>query len=211
MRTLLLLALATSVTLDTARAQSTLDFPDYRPKRDNLAKVADPAIKHDLIFFTLAGLDQRVGQPQAASLPITASGGDYITFGQGQLTVTIKSTSFVQGKRKMNYIDKHLVRIDNKPYFGNYGLVPTEAIFSVTLIDGKDTVQVPATAFSDLYEPEFTYTDGGVVKSHDGVYLSADKQTIYIYMLNKEVNGYYEVTWVIRNHKYLSRVVDTQI
>jgi hypothetical protein len=209
MRTFLLLAsccAALSVT-----AQSTLDFPDYRPKRENFSKVNDPAIHHDLIFFTLAGLDLRVGQPQAPSLPITGSGSDFIAFSQDQLRVTIRSTPFVAGKRKMNYIDKHLVRMDNKPYFGNYGVEPDLAIQSVTLIDGKDTVQIPAAAFSDLYQPLFMYSDAGTSRSHDGVYLSADKNTIYIYMLNKEVSGYYEVTWVIRDHKYLRRVVDTDI
>ena len=68
---LLLLAALTCSTL-AAVAQTVQDFPDYRPKKDNLAKTQDPVIKHDLIFFTLAGLDQRVGQPQATSLPVTA-------------------------------------------------------------------------------------------------------------------------------------------
>ena len=207
---ILLFAALTCSTL-TAAAQTVQDFPDYRPKRDNLSKTPDPVIKHDLIFFTLAGLDQRVGQPQATSLPVTAFGSDYVTFGQDQLRIIIKSTPFVAGKRKMGYIDKHLVRIDNKPYFGNYGLMPTTAIQSVTLIDGKDTVQVPPAAFADLYEPQFMYADGTGSKTHDGVYRSPDNHTIYVYMLNKEVNGYYEVTWVIRDHQYVRRVVDTDI
>lgn len=194
--------------LSSVKAQSITDFPDMRSKRDNLSKVPDPTIKHDLIFFTLAGLDQRVGQPQATSLPVTASGSDFITFSQDQLQVTIRSTDFVLGKRRVNAIDKHVIRIDNKPYYGNYGVLPTTAIASVTLIDGKDTVKVPPAAFADCYQPLFM--DGGG-KTHDGVYRSHDGHTIYIYMLNKEVNGFYEVTWVIRDHQYLRRVVDTEL
>lgn len=209
MRIFLISALSLAVLSVTA--QTTPDFPDYRPKRENLSKVTDPGVKHDLVFFTLAGLDQRVGQPQATSLSVTAYGGDYVTFGQDQLQVTIKSMPFVAGKRKLNYIDKHLIRIDNKPYFGNYGVEPTTAIQSVTVIDGKDTVRLPAAAFADLYQPLFMYTDGGSTRTHNGVYQSADKHTLYIYMLNKEVNGYYEVTWIIRDHQYLRRVVDTDI
>ena len=192
-------------------AQNVLDYPDFRPKKDNFAKVNDPVIHHDLIFFTLAGLDLRVGQPQATSLPVTSGGSDFITFGDGTNQVTIRSTPFIVGKHKMYYIEKHLVRIDNKAYFGDYGQVPANLIQSVTFVSGKDTVRIPPDALADLYEPLFMYSDGGVAKTHDGVYLSPDKQTVYIYMLNKEINGYYEVTWVIRNHQFLRRVVDTDI
>lgn len=209
MRALLLLAV--TCTALSVSAQAVLDFPDYRSKKDNFAKVTDPVIHHDLVFFTLAGLDLRVGQPMSTSIPIAAHGADFITFSDGNIQVTIRSTPFETGKRKMGYIEKHLVRIDNKPYFGNYGEVPETAIQSVMLIEGKDTVRVPQAALADLYQPLFMYTEGGTTKTHDGVYLSPDKQTIYIYMLNKEVNGYYEVTWVIRAHQYLRRVVDTNI
>lgn len=189
----------------------TSDLPDFRPKRENFSKVTDPGIHNDLIYFTLAGLDLRVGKPMAASLPVVASDGSSITFGGDQIQVVIKSAPFDKAKHKLGYIgypDKHLVKIDNKPFFGGYGDMPNTAITSVTLIQGKDTVRVPPVALSDLFEPLFMYRDGGQPKTHDGVYQSADKKTVYIYMLNKEGNGYYEVTWVIRDNAYLRRVVD---
>jgi hypothetical protein len=190
------------------------DLPDYRPKKDNFAKVTDPGIHTDLIYFTLAGLDLRVGRAMAVSLPVTASDGNSITFSDDLVRVTVKAAPFDKAKHKLGYIgypDKHLVKIDNKPYFGNYGDFPDEAIQSVTLIFGNDTVAVPAAAFSDLYEPLFMYRDGGASKTHDGVYESADKKTVYVYMLNKEGSNYYEVTWVIRDKTYLRRVVDVSI
>ena len=189
----------------------TSDFPDYRSKRDNYSKVTDPGIRNDLIYFTLAGLDQRVGRPMATSLPVTQSDGQSITFSGDQIQVRIKAGTFNQAKHKLGYIEKHLVRIDNKPYFGNYGDIPQRTIESVVLIEDKDTIAVPAIAFADLYEPLFMYADGGVSKTHDGVYESADKHTVYIYMLNNEGNNYYEVTWVIRDKKFLRRVVDAAI
>jgi hypothetical protein len=63
----------------------------------------------------------------------------------------------------------------------------------------------------DLYSPEFTYSDGGTTKTRCGVYFSKDERTMYIYMLNKEAIGKYEVTWVIQDKKYLFRVVDSGI
>jgi hypothetical protein len=203
-----------TLTLGTsAKAQMGQDFPDYRPKKDNFSKVAEKDIHDDLIYFTLAGLDFRVGKNAAPSMPLTGYGADNIQFSdQDGNKVIIKSGTFTPAKHKLYYIEKHLIRIDGHPYFGDYGLVPSTTIQSVTYIHGKDTVQVPGPAFSDLYEPVFTYGGGNNTQTHDGVYFSADKHTVYIYMLNKEANnGYYEVTWVIRDGKYLRRVVDNNI
>jgi hypothetical protein len=196
-----------------AMAQLGSDFPDYRPKKDNFSKVSEKDIHDDLIYFTLAGLDFRVGKNAATSMPLTDYGTDKIQFSdQDGNKVIIKSGTFTPAKHKLYYIEKNLTRIDGHPYFGDYGLVPSTTIQSVTYIHGKDTVQVPPAAFFDLYEPVFTYGSGKNTETHDGVYFSADKHTVYIYMLNKESNnGYYEVTWVIRDGKYLRRVVDTNI
>ncbi len=58
----------------------------------------------------------------------------------------------------------------------------------------------------------FTYNDDqGTVRTYNGVYLGGDKRTIYIYMLNRESIGSYEVTWIIQDKKYLRRVVDSGI
>ena len=40
------------------------------------------------------------------------------------------------------------------------------------------------------------------------IVLSPDKKKIYIYMLNRDELGSYEVTWVIKDKQYLRRVVD---
>jgi hypothetical protein len=79
---------------------------------------------------------------------------------------------------------------------------------SITVIIDKDTVAIPPTAYFDLYNPQFTFAEGGNQKSNNGVYLSPDKRKIYIYMLSRDNNGNYEVTWVIQDKKYLRRVVD---
>jgi hypothetical protein len=72
-----------------------------------------------------------------------------------------------------------------------------------------DTVVVPPAAYTDLYEPHFYYTnEKGNKKTYCAVYVSADKRNYYIYMLNGEGAGRYEVTWVIQDKHYLRRVVD---
>jgi hypothetical protein len=193
------------------------DNPDYRPKKDNLSRVQEKDIQNDLTSFTLAGVDQSMGKLMPQSLSVTGYSDKGISFGGDDLAgnkiaVTITAGVFFPTKHKLMQMDKFLARIDNKGYFGNYGKVPSVSIGSVTLLINNDTIAIPADAYSDLYNPSFYYKDqSGNIKSHDNVYLSADKRTIYIYMLNPDNMGGYEVTWVIQDKKYLRRVVDFNI
>ena len=185
------------------------EFPDFRSKKENFLRMQEKDIRSDLASFTMGGMDESMGKGKLASIPATAYGNDYITFSGNNIQVTIKAMPFDQSKHKLQFYNKeHLVRIDSKPYYGNYGEVPATTIASVTVLIGKDTVAIPATAYFDLYEPDFTYLDGGVVKSYNKVYISPDKTKIYIYMLNRDNFGSYEVTWVIKDKQYLRRVLD---
>ena len=189
-------------------------YPDYRKKNDNYAKVREKDIKDQVATFTVAGIVDRIGkEPLKTVIPPVAYGSNYITFQGNDIKVTITAGPFEPAKHKLTYYDeKYLVKIDNKPYFGNYSKVPERTIASVTVIVNKDTIPIPATAYFDLYNPIFTYRDGsGTVRTHNGVYVSPDGHNIYIYMLNQEIKGNYEVTWVIQDKKYLRRIVDTNL
>jgi hypothetical protein len=72
-------------------------------------------------------------------------------------------------------------------------------------------VALPVAAFADLYHPEFTYVEGGTIKTHNAVFFSKDKHRMYIYMVNNEAIGKYEVTWILQDNKYVGRVVDSGI
>ncbi len=186
------------------------DFPDYRSKKDNFLKIREKDIRSDLAVFTFAGIEESIGKLPLKSIPVSNYGANYMKFGGNDLQVTITAGNFDKAKHKLTYYDeKHLVKIDNKPYFGNYGKVPSRFIESVTVIIGRDTVKIPPLAFSDLYNPTFAYMDAsGSSKSHNGVFISPDGRRIYIYMLNREAGSSYEVTWVIQDKAYLRRVVD---
>lgn len=189
------------------RAQD-LDFPDYRSKKDNFSKINDKDIRNDLASFVMAGLDESIGKAQLKSLAIKEYGSSYMTFEENNIQVTIKVGVFFPTKHKMMYSEKHLVRIDGKPYYGgNYGEAPKSTIDAITVVVGKDTVPIPPTAFFDLYDPKFGFNQAGSTRTRNSVYLSNDKHTFYIYMLNIE-NGGSEYTFVIRDKQYLRRVVD---
>jgi hypothetical protein len=184
-------------------------YTDMRNNRESFARIYDKQLRSDLTAFTLAGIEESVNKPVLKKFPVTKYGNDFITFDSNNVQVTIKAAPFNSAKHKLMYDEKYLVRIDNKPYFGNYTKVPQVGIASLIVVAGKDTVAIPTNAYMDLYNPHFTYSDGsGALKSQDAVYISDDKHRIYIYMLNKDDNGSYEVTWIIQDNKYLRRVVD---
>lgn len=191
-----------------ASAQNA-DFPDFRSKKELFIRITEKEIRNDIASFSMGGIEESVGKLPLKSLPITGFGSDFITFAENNIRVKITSAPFDKTKHKLGFYDeKYLVKIDNKPYFGDYGKVPRTFVSDVTVIIDRDTVAIPPAAYTDLCNPVFSFYDRGVQKSQDKVYLSNDGRRIYVYMLKPEVGGSYEVTWVIQDKKYLKRVVD---
>ncbi len=195
-------------------AAQDLDFPDFRSKKDNFSKIQDKAIRAEIASFAMAGVDESIGKAPLKSLPFGTVTSNLMNFEGDErdqhIQVTIRTGVFNPAKHKMMIQEKHLLRIDNHPYYGgNYGETPKTTIESVIVVVDKDTVAIPATAYSDLYDPKFSFSESGSTRTRNAVYLSADKftHTFYIYMLNIE-NGGSEFTWVIRDKQYLRRVVD---
>ena len=196
-------------------------FPDFRNKRDALLKVNQKDIRADIVTFALQGVEENIHQDPLPKLPVTqfdktimAFEGNvpYMQFQSNNIKVKITTDLFDSTKHKLTRISGHLIRIDNKPYYGNYGETPATRIKELLVIINKDTVAIPPSAYFDLYNLHLSYSDKtGVERSKNGVYLSADKRKIYIYLLNKDNSGSYEVTWVIQDKQYLRRVLDYNI
>lgn len=190
------------------------DFLDTRSKREAFARIQEKDIRRDISCFAMAGLDEGVGKQPLRSLKMIGFSSDSMAFEGNNISVKIKAGTFDASKHKLNYFTnsetnkKYLTRIDGRPYYGDYGRMPNTTVESVTVLFGADTVAVPKEAYSDIYNPIFSYTENGVEKYINNVYLSADGRIVYIYMLKREQGGSYEVTWVIQDGKYVRRVVD---
>jgi hypothetical protein len=194
-------------------AQDDLGFRDFRNKKDNFIKIpsSQKDLRADMSSFLMAGIEESISKLPLKTVPVKAYGDNYMTFANDQIQVTIKTADFDQGKHKMMFEEKHLVKIDNKPYYGgNIGEIPRTYIQSITVLMGKDTVAIPATAYFDLYEPSFVYSDKTTSRTRNSVYISNDGRTYYIYMFNPNGKGT-EYTWVIQDKKYLRRVVDFEV
>jgi len=185
-----------------------LDFPDFRNKKDNFAKVKEQDIRNDVASFALAGVDESIGKAPLSSLPVLDVGPNIIKYGDDKITVIIKSGIFLPSKHKLMMQEGHLLRIDGKPYYGGViGQPPHTTIESITVVVGTDSVAIPPAAYFDLYDPKFSFRENGETRSRNGVYLSNDKHTFYIYLLNIDNKGA-EYTFVIRDKQYLRRIVD---
>ena len=204
MRSIILILILFSFTI--ARAQD--DAPDLRSKKDNFKKVMEKDVRSDAATFTMSGIDESVGKPTLLSIPVKSYSRNDIHFEGGGISVAIAAGNFDASKHKLMYSDKYLIKIDNKAYYGRYTEVPKHNIASVQVTIDNDSITIPQTAYFDLYNPAFTYADGSQVKTFAGVYQSAYKRKVYIYMLNRDELGSYEVTWVIQDKKYLRRIVD---
>ena len=185
-----------------------LDYPDFRSKKDNFAKIRDKDLRSDVASFALAAVDESIGKAVLPSVPVVDYGPNFMKYSNDRITVLIKTGIFLASKHKLMQSEGHLLRIDGKPYYGGiYGQPPHVTIESITVVVDKDTVAIPPAAYIDLYDPKFSFNENGATRTRNGVFLSNDKHTFYIYMLNIDNKGV-EYTWVIRDKQYLQRVVD---
>ena len=188
------------------------DVPDYRKKWESFSKVQEKDIRRDLAAFTYGGVDESMGKLPLRAMPVLGVKGNSMRFAEGGYQVIIETGTFDASKHKLFYTDeakKHLQKINGKGFYGDYGTMPKTTISAVTMILDKDTIRLPEAAFKDIYNPRFVYKDkAGIEKTLSGVYYSPDKVTMYIHLVNREASDKYEVTWVIRDKKYLKRVID---
>lgn len=184
------------------------DMPDSRRKTESFERFRVRDIRADLATFTLAGISESVGAIPLNKISYTGLANDSILFEGEGIKAKVKIAAFDPAKHKLSFDEKYLVRIDRKPYYGDYGNTPKNGISEVSLIIDNDTVFIPPIAYSDLFNVHFTYSDQGVERTRDAVYKSRDGHKIYVYIFSKDDKGSYEVTWIIQDNKYLRRVLD---
>jgi hypothetical protein len=193
-------------------AQLSDDVPDTRTKKESFLKIGQKDIRAEVASFALGGIEESVGKLPLDRIPFTAKSENSMKFEGRNIKAVVTTAPFEASKHKLEYDEKYLVKIDKKTYYGGYPNLPKTQISSVTLIIDKDTVVIPHTAYFDLYNLNLGYLDKkGNERSTNGIYISKDNHTIYLYLFSKDNTGSYEVTWVIRDKKYIRRVLDYDI
>lgn len=186
-----------------------LDFRDYRTKKESFTKIPEKDVRADVASFAIGGIDESIGKLPLTKIGVSKYEDNFMSFEDGNIKVLITTGRFDPSQHKLQKDEDHLVKIDNRPYYGNYGEVPQNHIQSISVTINKDTIAIPPAAYADLCNVNFTYRDkAGTERSNNGVYLSKDNRKVYIYLMNKDGEGGYEVTWVIQDKKFLRRVLD---
>lgn len=204
---IVLSVLMTCCTLATLAQE--LEFRDYRNKKESFTKIPEKDVRADIASFAIGGIDESIGKLPLSKVGVSKYDNNFMSFESEKVKVVITTGRFEPSKHKLTRDQDHVVKIDNKPFYGNYGEMPNNHIQSVTVLIDKDTIAIPPTAYADLCNVNFTYRDkGGTERSNNGVYLSKDNRKVYVYLLNKDGQGGYEATWVIQDKKFLRRVLD---
>ncbi len=196
------------VVSNTCHSQSSYDYEDTRRKNEGFAKLPRGPFRGDLSTFTLSGIDEAVGKTELKKIPFTKFGDDFMEFNGDNVHAIVTTSPFDKTKHRLDYDDKYLIKIDRKTYYGNYGNVPKTYISNIFLLVDNDTVLIPPSAYMDLCNLNFTYTDKGTLRTRDAIYRSKDGHTIYLYLFSKDGTGSYEVTWIIQDKRYVRRVLD---
>jgi hypothetical protein len=193
-------------------AQLSDDITDTRSKKESFLKTGQKDIRAEVASFALGGIEESVGKLELDKIPFTAKTANSMKFEGRNIKASITTAPFEGAKHKLEHDEKYLIKIDRKTYYGGYPNLPKTQISSISLIIDKDTVVIPAVAYFDLYNLNLGYLDKkGNERSTNGIYISKDNHTIYFYLFSKDDTGSYEVTWVIRDKKYLRRVLDYDI
>ncbi len=190
------------------KAQRFYEYQDTRKKNESFKKIPPGNIRNDLSTFTLSGIDEAVGKEEPGKISYKTFGSDFMTFEGDGVNAKITLAPFNPAKHKLDYDEKYLIRIDRKPYYGGYSVIPKTYISNIVITIDNDTVAIPAIAYADLYNLNLTYTDKGSLKTRNGIYKSKDGHWVYLYIFCKDATGSYEVTWVIQDKKYVRRVLD---
>ena len=104
---------------------------DTRRKTESFARFHYGALRADVATFTLAGTSEGVGGIPLKKIDYTSLNNTSIAFEGNGIKATVKIAPFDVTKHKLNYDDKYVIKIDRRPFYGDYGNVPKTEISDV--------------------------------------------------------------------------------
>jgi hypothetical protein len=114
------------------------------------------------------------------------------------LVVEISKSLFVAKRHKLSRKNNEVVAIDGKSFWGTDGPIPKAVISAVKISNNGLAIEVPATAFNDLYEPRLSSL----------TMTTSSDNTLYIKLDNSDGAGAYSVIWMFKDNKYYGRYID---
>lgn len=186
------------------------DITDTRRTTEAFKRLPPTEVRAEIASFTFGGITESANAPELRKVAPTLVSRDSMVINGDGFYVKILQEPFDPKAHKITYDndEKTPIRIDRKPYYGDYGKMPVKSIASILIIIQGDTVEIPPAAYADLKNMRFSYVLNGVERTSNGLFVSKDGKRVYLYLFSKNTTGNYEVTYVIRDKKYERRVLD---
>jgi hypothetical protein len=170
--------------------QKNEDVHTQFKKYESFLFLPDGIIKNEIAFFILKA---------------QISPGNFQKTRVNEISLKKCSNNYVFFEKGNIWASEIIVSIESE----NIALKPR--IKEVLLIHYKFGLFLPDSAIKDIYDPVFCLhctKKERPIASDCRVFQSEDRRRIYIYMLNGYGNNRYEVTWVIQDSKYYTRIID---
>lgn len=172
--------------------QTNLRFPDTLKYKESFIYLTDTVIRKEISSFNIKGLSisktNSLFKSKMIEIPLKKCTDSSAYFEKGNL-----------------YASEIIVYIDSE------NGISKSRIKEVMYIHYKYGIILPDSAISGLYEPNFCSKirdSKKEITSNCKVFRSEDRRRVYIYMLNGDGNSRYEVTWIIKDGEYLTRIID---
>lgn len=124
-----------------------------------------------------------------------------IIFLKDSVHITISSKPFDRHEHKLFYSTEHpeiLELVNGKLPFGTDGNIPRSAYHSIEIRTGNRSIQLPVSAYDDLFEPTLGNTN---------VHYDRKRDTLYLQSLNGDGAGGYFVIWRFVKGQYKDRFI----
>ena len=121
-------------------------------------------------------------------------------------SIKINEKPFDSTGHKLTYYKEEeyyfLGKIDGRPFHGTDGGVPDRIISSFTVKINNKRVNIPSSAYNDLYQPNL-YSG----KDFSPVNIFVDRNNTYLIVEHwgSDASGSYTVYWIFKNGIYLGR------
>lgn len=134
-------------------------------------------------------------------IPKTQKSENKLLLSNQKISVIITLQKFDKKKHKFEYVKEYpdqILKIDNKKYYGKDGGFPETEYQNISVNFGKVNINLPKSAFQNLYEPNLFSTEANYDEKNNILYISA---------MNSDGAGSYLIVWKIENGKYKERFI----
>ena len=117
-----------------------------------------------------------------------------------KVKIEIIETKFIKENHKLTFVKNSnslLDKIDGYQIFGADGNIPRRQYKSIKVKINKTEIELLNIALKNLYEPNLA--------NHQATY-DEKNDTLYIFSMNSDGAGSYEVIWVIEKNKFKERI-----